>query len=178
MSKIKAIGEIIMDQATYNKLLTQSAVSALGAGFIRDEVLPTILGDDQLTILYWIGRQVARNNPLADRDAITPLFAQLDFGTLTLTHDSRHQQHFELSGAPVAQRLAAFPKASFDLEAGFLAQQIELITGAATEGTVDEVHKDHVTLLIQTDPHAIVGDVAANVPTLTVTEPNEPTVES
>mgnify|MGYP001195369226 CR=1 FL=1 len=157
-----------MDQSTYDKLLKQPAVSALGASFIRDEVLPAILGGDQLTILYWIGRQLARHNPLSEEQSITTLFAQLNFGRLVQTHAGRKQQRFELNGPAVANRLAAFPDASFDFEAGFLAQEIEIITGAATEGTVDEIHKDHVTFIIQSDPKNIVGEVAARVPSIRI----------
>ena len=157
-----------MDQSTYNKLLQQPAVSALGAGFIRDEVLPAILGSDQLTILYWIGRQMARQNPLSEEQAITTLFAQLNFGRLVQTHGGRKQQRFELNGPAVSHRLAAYPEASFDFEAGFLAQEIEIITGSATEGTVDEIHKDHVTFIIQSDLKNIVGEVAARVPSLKI----------
>ncbi|GEK28205.1 DUF2507 domain-containing protein [Furfurilactobacillus siliginis] len=157
-----------MDQATYAKLLKQTDVTALGASFMRDEVLPVILGSDQVAILYWIGRQVARNNPLANETSIVPLFKQLNFGDLHQTKQTRHQQFFELTGTAVLDRLAAYPDANYDFEAGFLAQEIEIITGAATEGTVDEIHKDGVSFIIQTDPKDIVGDVAASVPTLTV----------
>lgn len=163
-----------MDQSTYEKLRQQPDVSALGAAFMRDEVLPTILGTDQMNILYWIGRQVARQNPLADEVAIMNFFDQVGFGTLTRIKQNRRQQQFTLTGTTVMNRLAANPTADFDLEAGFLAQQFELITGAATEGTVNEIHRDGVSLMIQSDPNDLVGDLAANVPTLSIKPKSTP----
>ena len=42
----------------------------------RDFLLPTILGDDDASILYWAGKRIARKYDLSDYDDLVEFFAE------------------------------------------------------------------------------------------------------
>jgi predicted hydrocarbon binding protein len=100
-------------------------VSAFGYELIRDILLPELLGKEAPEILYWAGKRIARQFPLENLDEIRAFFQKASWGTLIITNESKNELELELIGDIISQRLQSGKDISFQLEAGFIAQQIE-----------------------------------------------------
>lgn len=135
-----------MSQPSYKKLLNSSA--GLPREILRDVLIPTILGKEADGILYWSGKDLARQFPVAKLEEIPMIVNQLGFGELTLKKNTSKQQVWLLTGKIVSDRLT-LDHPNFTLEAGFLAQQIEFQTNATTEAQVTEAKKTSVEILVQ-----------------------------
>lgn len=143
-----------MTQKRYDQLIN-SQRGFMGAT-IRDVILPAILGKETDGILYWIGKDLAREFPVASIDDLILLTAQLGFGDLELIKDTPLQHTFKLSGPLVQERLTIDKeKTSFTLEAGFIAQELEFQLGTITEAEVDSIKHKEVRIFAQNDPQKI-----------------------
>lgn len=71
-----------MSQKLYNQLI--AGHQGLGAGTMRDVILPAILGKETDEMLYWIGKDLARVYPVATAEDLVYLTNQLGFGRLAL----------------------------------------------------------------------------------------------
>lgn len=101
-------------------------ISIFGYELIRDVLLPEILGKDTPEILYWAGKRLARKYPLKDFDELTKFFANASWGQLEIKKESKNEIDFELMSPIIVSRVKSKAEHFFQLEAGFLAQQIEL----------------------------------------------------
>ena len=135
-----------MSQRLYEQLLHDSA--GLPQSVLRDVLIPAVLDKETDGILYWAGKDLARQFPVESTSSIVALFDQLGFGHLKLNKQTSKQQIWLLDGQLVTDRLT-LPRPNFTLEAGFLAQQIELQTNATTEAQVTEQKKNMVEILVQ-----------------------------
>ncbi|GAM12134.1 YslB family protein [Mesobacillus selenatarsenatis] len=118
-----------MSEITTSEQKTESeplAVPAFGYELIREVLLPELLGKDTPEILYWAGKRLARKFPLASLDETIRFFQDAGWGTLTIKEESRREMVLELGSALISSRLKNNPKTTFQLEAGFIAQQMEL----------------------------------------------------
>lgn len=143
-----------MTQKRYDELINSKR------GFIsatmRDVILPTILGKETEGILYWIGKDLAREYPVQTTDELILLFKQLGFGNLELVKDSDLQHSFKITGPIIKERLALDnPSASFTLEAGFIAKELEFQLGTVTEAEVDSIKHKEVRIFAQNDPQKL-----------------------
>ena len=125
--------------------------SLFGYELIRDVVIPNLLGTDTHEILYWAGKELARQYPLENRQDIIRFFDKAGFGLIELNKKQRNKQIYTLSGEIVEVRLNQ-AEPSFNLEAGFLAEQIQSQDGIYTEA-LTEVNKKTkmVTFTVQSD---------------------------
>ncbi|WP_137597516.1 YslB family protein [Paucilactobacillus kaifaensis] len=137
-----------MSQLMYDQLL--HSATGLNQGVLRDVLIPSILGDETSGILYWAGKDLAHQFPVSNSDQLTLIFEQLGFGQLTKQKSSAKQQVWLLDGPIVAQRLKN-NHPDFNLEAGFIAQQIEFQTNAITEAQITEQKKGNVQITVQSD---------------------------
>ncbi|HAQ06741.1 MAG TPA: DUF2507 domain-containing protein [Bacillus bacterium] len=101
------------------------SVSAFGYELVREVLLPELLGKDTAEILYWAGKRLARKYPLSSLDETIGFFQQADWGTLSVKEESRKELVLELASELISSRLKNNSSSTFQLEAGFLAQQIE-----------------------------------------------------
>lgn len=144
-----------MSQKTYDRLIHSHR--GIIAGTMRDVILPAILGKETDGILYWIGKDLAREYPVATIDDLITLTEQLGMGTLKLRRHNATQHIWRLSGPIVEERLAVDKEeTSFSLESGFLAQELEFQLGAITEAEVIEHRRSYVEILAQNDPKSDV----------------------
>ena len=60
-------------------------------------------------------------------------FKEADWGERTIVGQKRREMKFELSGSLVAYRIKEAKNATYQLEAGFLAQQLEMQKKVITE---------------------------------------------
>lgn len=142
-----------MTQKLYDQLI--NSPRGMSAATIRDVLLPLVLGTETNGILYWIGKDLARQYPVATTDELVALTHQLGLGTLTRVRQQRTATTWQLSGPVVSERMALQKEnTSFTLEAGFLAKQIEFQTNRVTEATVVEKKKNKVTLVTESEPTA------------------------
>ncbi|PLR98074.1 YslB family protein [Bacillus sp. T33-2] len=101
------------------------SVSVFGYELIREVLLPDLLGKDAREIMYWAGKRLARKFPLGSREEIIEFFKQADWGLLTIKEETRKELVLELRSDLISERLKNKADTTFQLEAGFIAQQIE-----------------------------------------------------
>ena len=159
-----------MSQRLYEQLLHTSA--GFSQSVLRDVLIPAILDKQTDGILYWAGKDLARQFPVQTTDDVTLIFAQLGFGDLRLKKQNSRQQLWQLSGDTVTQRLTtAHP--NFTLEAGFLAQQVEFQTNATTEAQLTEKKKNLIEITVQHNASDMTTDIEP-VTFLQLDQPAEP----
>jgi predicted hydrocarbon binding protein len=125
-----------MSELTTSEQQTESehpTVSAFGYELLRETLIPELLGKDTGAILYWAGKRLARKYPLADLDGIIRFFHDAGWGRLMIKEETRKEMVLELGSELISSRLKNNANTTFQLEAGFLAQQIELQKKAAAE---------------------------------------------
>src|SRR5699024_2464060 len=113
-----------------------------GAGYdiLRYLALPALFGDERDTLLYFTGRKLARNFALETLNDLYEAFEKLGWGKLEMTKEKRKEITLSLRSDSVVQRLEAPFPIEFRLEAGFIAEAIEMIFDAGTE-CVEEIHE-------------------------------------
>ena len=137
-----------MTQSLYNQLIKSS--NGIESALVRDILLPEILGDEADGILYWAGKDLARKFPVSSEDEIITLFKQFGFGELQLEKKNNKQQVWKLTGPTVIER-GRQEHASFNLEAGMLAQEIEFQSDLVTEASVEVEKKKSVQIIVHYD---------------------------
>ncbi|WP_200411404.1 YslB family protein [Virgibacillus salexigens] len=100
-----------------------------GAGYdiLRYIGLPELLGKESPTLLYFMGRMLARKFELQTIEDIVFIFDNLGWGKLELVKDKRKEMTFQLMSDSIAKRLNASFEAEFRLECGFLAEALQII---------------------------------------------------
>lgn len=104
--------------------LTELSVPAFGYELIREDLIDEILGDDAPGILYWAGKQVARKYPLFSIEEMREFFLNAGWGELSIQYEKKKEIVFTLTSEIVKQRISTRTNPTFQLEAGFLAEQI------------------------------------------------------
>jgi len=133
-------------------------MNVFGFELLKETVLPQILGKDSPEILYWVGKQVARKYPLETIDEVISFFEKANWGTLLMTKEKKSEMYFQLTSPLIEERLKANELAHFQLESGFLAQQLEHINQCVTESYEDPKKKNSVvTFQVKWDEKDIVN---------------------
>lgn len=100
-------------------------ISIFGYELIRGVLLPEILGKDTPEILYWAGKRLARLYPLHSLDEMIQFFTRASWGSLVIKSEKKNEMELELTSPLIVPRVKSKAEHFFQLEAGFLAQQIE-----------------------------------------------------
>ncbi len=117
-----------------------------GYDLIRNDVLRDLLGKDHDTILYWIGKSLARKYPVPTVEEMITFFEEANWGTLARIKEKKQEQLFELTG----EWMNKSDQRCYQLEAGFLAQQVETWNNCISGATYTE--KNGLILIkIETD---------------------------
>ncbi|MEH7417215.1 YslB family protein [Neobacillus drentensis] len=116
-------------------------ISIFGYELIREILLPEILGKDTPEILYWAGKRLARKYPLADFDEVISFFHNASWGQLEIKKESGNEMEIELLSPLHVSRVKSKAEHYFQLEAGFLAQQMELQKEVVAEAFEHPVKK-------------------------------------
>lgn len=139
-----------MNESTAVELTLQTNeprnISLFGYELIREFILPEILGKDTPEILYWAGKRLARNHPLNSLDEIIDFFSKASWGLLELKKERKDEIEFELVSPLFVSRVKSKAEHYFQIEAGFLAQQIELQKQAIAETFEHPVKKANKVL--------------------------------
>ncbi|MDQ0230970.1 YslB family protein [Metabacillus malikii] len=113
--------------------LKEFQIPAFGYELLREVLLPSILGKEHAQMLYWAGKDLARKYPLNSVEDLILFFNTAGWGSLQLLKQTKHDLEFELSSELISQRIAQAKDCSFQLEAGFIAEQLQTINGFITE---------------------------------------------
>lgn len=120
---------------------------------LRDRLLPNLFRDDEGDILYWAGKELARDYTLTSIDELSELMRQLSFGKLTLKEEKKKSYTFLLHGEIVHERMKANSDADFSLETGFIAQAVQTLSDHYTEGFFSlNIKERTVSIQLETDP--------------------------
>jgi len=144
-----------MTQSLYDQMIHSN--TGLGQMMLRDVLLPSILGTETDGILYWAGKDIARQFPVDSDDKLISLFHQLSLGTLSLIKKNSKQQIWELAGDEIIDR-SKLSHATFNFEAGLIAQQIEFQTNMVTEASVEVEKKKAIQITVYHDSSNQVTD--------------------
>lgn len=107
-----------------------SHVTSFGYEIIRDHVLASILGKHEKDILYWAGKDLARKFPLYTMEEASSFFQEAGWGILELDKATKDSAFYTLQTYNLPQSGLS---RSHRLEAGFLAEQQQKISGYLTE---------------------------------------------
>ncbi|MGM9927816.1 MAG: YslB family protein [Bacillus sp. (in: firmicutes)] len=124
-------------QQEQNSASEQDTVSIFSKELLRDILLPDLLGKDHSQILYWAGKQLARKFPLNSYQEIDEFFNNAGWGQLVEEKQTKNEAEFTLEGTVISRRFDLNSDCEFQLEAGFLAQQIQFLKKRITEASVD-----------------------------------------
>ncbi|MFJ7974687.1 YslB family protein [Peribacillus sp. JNUCC 23] len=113
---------------------TEMHIPIFGYELIREILLNDILGKDSPHVLYWAGKQLARKFPLHNIDETINFFSSAGWGDLTLVKQSKDEIEMTLTGIMVERRFELNTACHFQLETGFLAEQISLQRKFTAEG--------------------------------------------
>jgi hypothetical protein len=123
-----------------------------GQTLLRDVLIPNLLGNETNEILYWAGKELARQYPLSSIEDTILFFEKAHFGTLVLNKRTNHSLIYRLIGAHVEKRIKNVKNVSFNLEAGFLAEQIQQQEMNYTEAFYEmDTRKRVVTITLKQD---------------------------
>lgn len=127
-------------------------ISIFGYELMREVLLPDILGKDTPEILYWAGKRLARKYPLKTIDEVIQFFSRAAWGDLTIKNEKKDELEFELISPLLVSRVKSKAEHFFQLEAGFLAQQIEYQKEAVAETFEHPVkHAQNVLFTVKWD---------------------------
>lgn len=115
--------------------LEEFSSETVGHDILRYICLPDFLGREKDNLLYYIGKNLARNLELTTLDNLNYVFDKLKWGKLEMVKDKRKTMTFHLMSDEIVQRLQSSITTEFRLEAGFLAEAIYKITNRACEVT-------------------------------------------
>lgn len=116
-----------------NQINNDQTVSVFGYELIREILLPDLLGKETPQLLYWGGKNLARKFPLPTIEEIILFFQDAGWGELTVERSDKHSMEFHLLGEMISTRFKHKDICTFQLESGFLAQQIQQQRNQLTE---------------------------------------------
>ncbi|WP_317942988.1 YslB family protein [Carnobacterium maltaromaticum] len=127
------------------------SISMFGYELIRDSLIPNLLGKETNEILYWAGKELARQYPVANYSDLVLFYKKACFGDLVLIKEKKHQKLFTLTGPTVTKRMEQH-NPNFSLEAGFLAEQMQMLQELYAEALSEiNLRTKTVTITLQWD---------------------------
>jgi predicted hydrocarbon binding protein len=149
----EGVGKIMKKELPKIEHYSGEEMPTFGYELFRSVLIPELLGEDIGAILYWSGRKLARQYPFNTMEDVIIFFEKAGWGQLVQIDEGRGKTHFELSSELITARLVDNPNATFTLESGFLAEQLQNIKGYNTESytEIKNGRNKKVTFLIKWD---------------------------
>ncbi|MFB9760118.1 YslB family protein [Ectobacillus funiculus] len=114
-----------MSNKTNIEQLLTIPINAFAYELIREELLPDIIGKELDRILYWAGKNLARKYTLETFEDIIVFFRQAGWGDLSIVEQNRRELQLQLTSPLIGERYKNKQNTTYQLEAGFLAQQTQ-----------------------------------------------------
>ncbi|WP_070121749.1 YslB family protein [Bacillus marinisedimentorum] len=122
-------------------------VSAFGVELLRNDLLKDMLGKEYSSILYWSGKNIARKYPLSSTEEFQAFFAEAGWGDLDILQQKSQEMTFSLKGSVISTRFELYSDFSCNLEAGFLAEQIQRRLSVRAEAIEQKKKRSHEVLI-------------------------------
>jgi len=113
--------------------IDQLSSETIGYDILKYVCLPNMLGTEKDAILYFSGRDLARNIEITSLDDLIYLFEKFRWGKLELVKQKKHELIFHLMSDDIVHRLRSPLDVDFRMEAGFIAEMIQRIYGRHCE---------------------------------------------
>ncbi|KAA0549564.1 DUF2507 domain-containing protein [Bacillus sp. BGMRC 2118] len=123
--------------------------SGIAYELLREILLPDLLGKELPSILYWAGKSIARKYPISSDEELFQFFKDAGWGDLTITLQKSNMIEFGLTSEFIKARNQSRKETSYNLEAGFIAQQYEQMNNVITEAFVEQKKRQnlvHITV--------------------------------
>ncbi len=121
--------------------------TGLAYELIREILVPDLLGQELPSILYWSGKNLARRFPLQTEEEIIEFFNIAGWGELSIVEIKQTSVEFQIRGEFITARNKSRKGTSYQLEAGFLAQQYEQLQHLVTEAYEDQKKRNNVVYI-------------------------------
>jgi predicted hydrocarbon binding protein len=119
--------------------------SLLGYLFFREKLVELVLGDSEVQILYWVGKELGNSTVVQQVEEIEDIFGQLDLGQVFLEGQSPSSISFRIHH----NRFNLLPEErlmkTLHLEAGFIAGLLEVVTGQYCVASLIIKKRDAIT---------------------------------
>lgn len=135
------------DNAFPPSLLEDLHSSGSGYDVLRYIGLPELFGGETNTLLYFMGRKLARHFTFKELDDIYNAYERLGWGRLELVKEKRKELVFSLMDDSIARKLTSPLPVDFRLEAGFLAEAVHMAFDKSAECVDDINFKIHTVRL-------------------------------
>ncbi|PEB51282.1 hypothetical protein CON65_24015 [Bacillus pseudomycoides] len=137
--------------------LQDVSLNAFAYELLREELLPDLIGKDLDDILYWAGRNLARKYQLESIEEVIHFFEKAGWGTLNIIEHKRREMHFQLTSPLIKERQKQKRHSSYQLEAGFIAEQIQNQRNVIAESYEEQKKRsDSITFLVKWDVKDLV----------------------
>lgn len=123
--------------------LQENMIPKFGYELIRDHLISSLLGKHEQEVLYWAGKDLARKFPCHTEEELQAFFQQAGWGSLNVHKKSKNEAVYHLVDTIESESRS---NRCYKLEAGFLAEQVEKMTGRMTE-CMEDVSTKHISLL-------------------------------
>ncbi|WP_099975100.1 MULTISPECIES: DUF2507 domain-containing protein [Lactobacillaceae] len=109
---------------------------AFAISILRDNVIPDLLDNDTIEILYWAGKNLARTLD-SKIEGLPTLFKEAGLGDLRIMKQTTSNFQYKLQGTEVAERFdhSDVKHLEYSLEAGLISETIERTISAYCMGT-------------------------------------------
>lgn len=122
------------------KVLNELNTPGAGYDILRYVGLHDLLGEESPTILYYMGKNLARKFEITSLEDLYYFFDKMGWGKLEFVKQKKKEFIFTLLSDSVVHRLNAPLETEFRLEAGFLAEAIQLIKEVECE-CIEEINR-------------------------------------
>lgn len=114
-------------------LIDEFQATSTGHDILRYIVLPDLLGSNSENLLYFSGRSLARKFEIDSIEDIFYFYQKVSWGNLELLKEKKSEHTYLLMSDEIVKRIQSDINVDFKLEAGFLAESIEMVTNRPCE---------------------------------------------
>src|SRR5690625_3262100 len=110
-----------------SSLITQLHTSGAGYDILRYVSLPNLLGNEADTILYFMGKDLARRFNITSFEDIYDIADKMGWGRLELVKERKTSITFCLIADAVVSRLKAPIEVAFSIECGSISESVQMV---------------------------------------------------
>ncbi len=130
-----------MDQNNISlAMLEKFPEGTIGQDVLRYVGLPRLLGHENDTLLYFFGRELARQIQGETLEDLPYIFHKLQWGNLEIIKEKKNEYTFHLMADEIVERLKSPLATEFRIEAGFIAETLQHLFQRHCE-CVEKVHE-------------------------------------
>lgn len=140
MERMETVLKIDGNQKLEIKELEQLNSSGAGYDILRYIGLPELFGEEKETLLYFLGRNLARRFEFNSLEDLRLFFEKMGLGVLDLVKEKKNLKTFYLLSDAVVAKLQSNIETDFRLEAGIIAEVMQQLEGVDCE-CIESIHR-------------------------------------